>query len=85
MPLPGAEGRAPEIDRLEPNLREPDEAVAHEGRDRCAEPVREFHDLLVKGAEDHKWEARHRTLTNRLAYAPPPKASLSRSGRPLSS
>ena len=44
----------PEIDRLEENLRQADLAVARDDRDRYAELVQEFHDLLIVGADNRK-------------------------------
>ncbi|MEU3309885.1 GntR family transcriptional regulator [Nocardiopsis sp. NPDC055551] len=78
-------GRVPEIDRLERNLRESDEAVAQDDQGRYAELVHEFHDLLVQGADNHKLEAHYRTLMNQLAYTRLVKTSLSQPGRPLQS
>lgn len=78
-------GRVPEIDELERNLRESDEAVAKDDRDRYAELVHEFHDLLVRGADNHKLEAHYRTLMNQLAYARLVMTSLNQPGRALES
>ncbi len=43
-------GRVQEVDQLEENLRQADLAVARDDRDRYAELVQEFHDLLITGA-----------------------------------
>ena len=78
-------GRVPEIERLEENLRQSEEAVARDDRTRYAELVEEFHDLLIVGADNTKLEAHYRTLMNQLAYARLVHTSLSQPGRPLQS
>ncbi|MBR8743532.1 GntR family transcriptional regulator [Nocardiopsis sp. MG754419] len=78
-------GRVPEIERLERNLRESDEAVARDDRERYAELVHEFHGLLVQGADNHKLEAHYRTLMNQLAYPRLVMTSLNQPGRALQS
>jgi DNA-binding GntR family transcriptional regulator len=78
-------GRVPEIDMLERNLREADEAVARDDRERYAELVQEFHDLLIAGADNSKLEAHYRMLMNQLAYSRLVNTSLSQPGRPLQS
>ncbi|MFD6099600.1 GntR family transcriptional regulator [Nocardiopsis flavescens] len=78
-------GRVPEVDLLEANLRESDEAVARDDRERYAELVHDFHDLLVRGADNHKLEAHYRTLMNQLAYPRLVMTSLNRPGRPFES
>jgi DNA-binding GntR family transcriptional regulator len=75
-------GRVHEIDRLEENLRQADEAVARDDRAHYAELVEEFHDLLIVGADNTKLEAHYRTLMNQLAYARLVHTSLSQPGRP---
>ena len=78
-------GRVPELDRLEQNLVEADEAVARDDRMRYAELVQEFHDLLIAGADNAKLEAHYRMLMNQLAYARLVTTSLSQPGRVLQS
>ncbi|MGV9633077.1 GntR family transcriptional regulator [Nocardia rhamnosiphila] len=78
-------GRVPEIDMLEENLRQADEAVARDDKARYAELVDEFHNLLIVGADNHKLEAHYRTLMNQLAYARLVTTSLSQPGRALQS
>ncbi|MGI5473065.1 GntR family transcriptional regulator [Streptomyces sp. CA-132043] len=78
-------GRVPEIDMLERNLREADEAVAQGDRERHAQLVQEFHDLLIVGADNSKLEAHYRMLMNQLAYSRLVKTSLSQPGRALES
>ncbi|MFF4796404.1 GntR family transcriptional regulator [Streptomyces sp. NPDC001276] len=74
-------GRVPEIDSLERNLREADEAVERDDRERYAELVHEFHDLLVAGADNTKLQAHYRMLMNQLAYSRLVNTSLSQPGR----
>ena len=62
-------GRVPEIDLLRDNLEQADAAVARDDRDRYAELVEEFHDLLIRGADNTKLEAHYRMLMNQLAYS----------------
>lgn len=78
-------GRVPEIDQLEENLRQADEAVARDDRERYAALVGEFHDLLILGADNGKLEAHYRMLMNQLAYSRLVKTSLNQPGRPLQS
>ncbi|ADI04048.1 transcriptional regulator, GntR family protein [Streptomyces bingchenggensis BCW-1] len=49
--------------------------------ERYAALVHEFHDLIVKGADNSKLEAHYRTLMNQLAYARLVRTSLSQPGR----
>ncbi|MET9831570.1 GntR family transcriptional regulator [Streptomyces sp. NPDC006385] len=78
-------GRVPELDRLEKNLIEADEAVAADDKVRYAELVEEFHDLLITGADNAKLEAHYRILMNQLAYSRLVTTSLSQPGRALQS
>jgi DNA-binding GntR family transcriptional regulator len=78
-------GRVPEVDRLEQNLVEADGAVARDDRERYAELVEEFHELLIVGADNAKLEAHYRILMNQLAYARLVNTSLSQPGRALQS
>jgi DNA-binding GntR family transcriptional regulator len=78
-------GRVPEIDQLEENLRQADAAVKRDDRERYAELVEEFHDLLIVGADNRKLEAHYRMLMNQLAYARLVNTSLSVPGRALQS
>lgn len=78
-------GRVPEIDQLEENLRQADKAVADDNRTRYADLVEEFHDLLIRGADNNKLEAHYRMLMNQLAYSRLVNTSLSQPGRPLQS
>jgi DNA-binding GntR family transcriptional regulator len=78
-------GRVPELDRLEENLREEDDAVTRDDRVRYAELVQEFHDLLIVGSDNNKLEAHYRILMNQLAYSRLVATSLSQPGRPAQS
>lgn len=78
-------GRVAEIDLLERNLREADEAVERDDRERYAELVQEFHDLLIAGADNSKLEAHYRMLMNQLAYPRLVNTSLSQPGRAIQS
>ena len=78
-------GRVPEIDQLEENLRQADKAVADDDRARYAGLVEEFHDLLIRGADNSKLEAHYRMLMNQLAYPRLVTTSLRQPGRPLES
>ncbi|POX36844.1 GntR family transcriptional regulator, partial [Streptomyces sp. Ru73] len=74
-------GNVPETELLEANMRAADEAVRAGDAERYAALVHEFHDLLVRGADNGKLEAHYRTLMNQLAYARLVRTSLSRPGR----
>jgi DNA-binding GntR family transcriptional regulator len=78
-------GRVPELDRLEENLREEDDAVTRDDRVRYAELVQEFHDLLIVGSDNTKLEAHYRILMNQLAYSRLVATSLRQPGRPAQS
>jgi DNA-binding GntR family transcriptional regulator len=78
-------GRVPELDRLEQNLVEADAAVERGERERYADLVQEFHDLLVAGSDNAKLEGHYRMLMNQLAYARLVTTSLSQPGRVLQS
>lgn len=78
-------GHVPEIDALLDNLDQADRAVKRDDRERYAELVHDFHDLLIEGADNSKLEAHYRTLMNQLAYARLVQTSLARPGRPLES
>lgn len=78
-------GRVPEIDRLEDNLRNADDAVRRDDREAYARLVEEFHDLLIVGADNTKLESHYRTLMNQLAYSRLVTTSLDQPGRPMQS
>jgi DNA-binding GntR family transcriptional regulator len=78
-------GHVTEVNLLQDNLDQADRAVRRDDRLRYAELVHEFHDLLIRGADNSKLEAHYRTLMNQLAYARLVQTSLARPGRPLES
>jgi DNA-binding GntR family transcriptional regulator len=78
-------GRVPELEQLMANLDEADRAVARDDRPRYAQLVEEFHDLLIRGADNTKLEAHYRMLMNQLAYSRLVTTSLSQPGRALQS
>lgn len=74
-----------ETELLQANVREAD-AVAERGdRERYAELVTDFHDLLIQGSDNGKLTDHYRLLMNQLAYARLISTSLSRPGRLLQS
>jgi DNA-binding GntR family transcriptional regulator len=78
-------GRVPELDRLDENLHEAEIAVARDDTVRYAQCVEEFHDLIVRGADNSKLQAHYRTLMNQLAYSRLVNTSLRQPGRTLQS
>lgn len=78
-------GRVPELDRLQQNLRDADDAVSRDDRSHYATLVEEFHGLLIVGADNTKLEAHYRTLMNQLAYSRLVTTSLDQPGRPMQS
>lgn len=78
-------GMVRETELLQANVREAD-AVAERGdRERYAELVTDFHDLLIQGSDNGKLTDHYRLLMNQLAYARLISTSLSRPGRLLQS
>jgi DNA-binding GntR family transcriptional regulator len=61
-------GRVPELDQLEENLARSRDAVAAGEVDFYAGLVHEFHDIIVRGAENTQLLVHYRTLMNQLAY-----------------
>jgi DNA-binding GntR family transcriptional regulator len=59
--------------------------VERDDRERYAELVQEFHDLLIAGADNSKLEAHYRMLMNQLAYSRLVHTSLGQPGRALQS
>jgi DNA-binding GntR family transcriptional regulator len=78
-------GPVPELERLQQNVVEADEAAASDDRERYAVLVQEFHDCLVVGADNAKLESHYRMLINQLAYARLVTTSLSQPNRVLQS
>ena len=60
---------------------EADAAVAAGQKERYAELVHEFHDLLIAGADNAKFESHYRILMNQLAYQRLVHTSLAQPGR----
>ncbi|WP_245654402.1 hypothetical protein [Streptomyces violens] len=58
--------------------------MARDDRERYAELVQEFHDVLIAGADNSKLEAHYRMLMNQLAYSRLVNTSLSQLGARLS-
>ncbi|MGW7514468.1 GntR family transcriptional regulator [Streptomyces sp. NPDC054796] len=78
-------GRVPELAQLEENLERADAAVAKGDQDQYAQLVHEFHDLVMRGADNAKLAEHYRTLMNQLAYHRLVHTSLSQPGRPTRS
>lgn len=78
-------GSVPELDLLRDNLKQADAAVAADDRERYAHLVQDFHDLLIRGADNAKLQGHYRTLMNQLAYQRLVKTSLGQPGRPMQS
>lgn len=78
-------GRVPELDALEANLSTADAAVRSGDQEGYAELVHEFHDLVMRGADNAKLADHYRTLMNQLAYPRLVHTSLAQPGRPTRS
>ncbi|MGH3149676.1 MAG: GntR family transcriptional regulator [Streptosporangiaceae bacterium] len=78
-------GAVPELDLLRENLRQADSAVTAADKVRYAALVQDFHDLIIRGADNAKLEGHYRTLMNQLAYQRLVKTSLGQPGRPAKS
>ena len=61
-------GRVAELDLLEENLDDARRAVGDEDGDAYTRLVHEFHDLIVRGADNTRLLAHHRQLVNQLAH-----------------
>lgn len=78
-------GRVPELDALAANVAEAD-AVAEQGdRERYQALVAEFHELLIRGADNTKLSSLYGLLMNQLAYSRLVSTSLRQPGRVLQS
>ncbi len=62
-------GTADQLRRLAKNLAETGRAADAGDRGRLAKLMREFHELLVAGADNAKFESHYRMLLHQLAYA----------------
>lgn len=78
-------GRSAELEQLERNVRESEEAVGEEELERYVELIDEFHNLIISGADNGKLSDHYRTLMNQLAYGRLVFTSLNRPGRPAKS
>ncbi|MEO5663414.1 MAG: GntR family transcriptional regulator [Nocardioides sp.] len=78
-------GRVRELDELEETVRLADVAVARNQQERYAGLVTQFHDLIIRGADNAKLAAHYRMLMNQLAYPRLVTTSLRQPGRPLES
>jgi DNA-binding GntR family transcriptional regulator len=73
-------GSVPELDELRRNVERADEATAA-GVDGYAALVHEFHDLIIRGADNDKLAQHYRMMMNQLAYTRLVQTSLSKPGR----
>lgn len=78
-------GPVAELDELRENLARADAAVRAGDVDLYAELVQDFHDILVRGADNIKLRDHYRRLMNQLAYHRLVKTSLGQPGRPTQS
>jgi DNA-binding GntR family transcriptional regulator len=74
-------GSVPELDALKLNVQQADEAVLAGDVDAYAALVHEFHDLIIRGADNDKLSQHYRMMMNQLAYTRLVQTSLSRPGR----
>jgi DNA-binding GntR family transcriptional regulator len=74
-------GRVAEVDRLVENVRESEAAVARDNTERYAGLVHEFHDLIVRGADNANLASHYGRLMNQLTYHRLVLTSLSQPGR----
>lgn len=66
--LLAARGTVPELDLLAENLADSERAVAAKDVDRYARLVHEFHELIIRGADNDKLVQHYQILMNQLAY-----------------
>lgn len=74
-------GEVPELASLRENVQRSDDAVAAGDALSYAALVDEFHDLIIRGADNLKLEQHYRMMMNQLAYRRLVHTSLSRPGR----
>ncbi|WP_188990005.1 GntR family transcriptional regulator [Saccharopolyspora thermophila] len=79
--LLAARGAVPVLDELEENIERSGHAVARGDAEGYATLVHEFHELIVRGADNTQLQSHYRTLMNQLAYHRLVSASLTRPGR----
>lgn len=75
-------GRVPQVDELERNLELTRRAVDSHDEAAHSKLVHDFHQLLVKGADNSKLSEHYSRLMNQLAYPSLVRATLSHKGRP---
>ena len=78
-------GAVPELDQLKRNVTLADEAVLRGDVDGYAALVHEFHDLIIRGADNDKLAQHYRMMMNQLAYTRLVQTSLSKPGRLIES
>jgi DNA-binding GntR family transcriptional regulator len=61
-------GRVAEIDLLEANLADSERSVASGDVEGYARLVHDFHDLIIRGADNNKLTQHYQILMNQLAY-----------------
>ena len=83
--LMAARGNIPELEAMRSNVADADAAVLAGDTARYAELVREFHEILIVGADNGKLATHYRILMNQLAYGRLVKTSLAQPGRSLDS
>ncbi|MEN0139137.1 MAG: GntR family transcriptional regulator [Rhodococcus sp. (in: high G+C Gram-positive bacteria)] len=83
--LMAARGNIPELEAMKSNVADADAAVLAGDTVRYAELVREFHEILIIGADNGKLATHYRILMNQLAYGRLVKTSLAQPGRSLDS
>ncbi|GAA1088119.1 GntR family transcriptional regulator [Nocardiopsis composta] len=74
-------GRVAELDLLDENLLQARRAVQEQDAEAYARLVHEFHDLIVRGADNTRLLDHYRQLMNQLAYHRLVVSTLSRPGR----
>lgn len=74
-------GEVPEIELLRENIARADAAVEAGDIDGYAALVDEFHDLIMRGADNRKLAQHYRMMMNQLAYSRRVHTSLSKPGR----
>jgi DNA-binding GntR family transcriptional regulator len=78
-------GSVPEVDELRRNVERADEAALAGDVDGYALLVHEFHDLIIRGADNEKLAQHYRMMMNQLAYSRLVQTSLSKPGRLIES
>lgn len=79
--LLAARGDCPELRALRENIRASDVALSAEDRGAYAHLNEEFHELIIRGADNDKLAEHYRIMMNQLAYPRLVHASLEQPGR----